>query len=81
MRRIDSQQLHCPSLLAPAALAAPHAGLTLAAPPAAADPDLNLFTGQRLEQRSGTLEEALDRGLYFYGARWYDSARELPMHL
>ena len=32
------------------------------------------FTGQRLEQRLGTPEGALDRGLYFYGARWYDSS-------
>jgi RHS repeat-associated protein len=32
------------------------------------------FTGQRLEQRLGTPEGGLDRGLYFYGARWYDSS-------
>ncbi|MBM4092622.1 MAG: RHS repeat-associated core domain-containing protein, partial [Planctomycetes bacterium] len=31
------------------------------------------FTGQRLEQRLGAPEGGLDRGLYFYGARWYDS--------
>ncbi len=32
------------------------------------------FTGQRLEQRLGTPESGLDRGLYFYGSRWYDSS-------
>ncbi len=32
------------------------------------------FTGQRLESRLGTPESGLDRGLYFYGARWYDSS-------
>jgi len=32
------------------------------------------FTGQRLEQRLGAPEGGLDRGLYFYGARWYDSS-------
>jgi RHS repeat-associated protein len=32
------------------------------------------FTGQRLEQRLGTPENGRDRGLYFYGARWYDSS-------
>ncbi len=32
------------------------------------------FTGQRLEQRLGTPENGSDRGLYFYGARWYDSS-------
>jgi RHS repeat-associated protein len=32
------------------------------------------FTGQRLEQRLGVAEGGLDRGLYFYGARWYDSS-------
>ncbi len=32
------------------------------------------FTGQRLEARLGTPESGLDRGLYFYGARWYDSS-------
>jgi RHS repeat-associated protein len=32
------------------------------------------YTGQRLEQRLGVAEGGLDRGLYFYGARWYDSS-------
>ncbi len=32
------------------------------------------FTGQRLESRLGTPENGLDRGLYFYGSRWYDSS-------
>jgi RHS repeat-associated protein len=32
------------------------------------------FTGQRLEQRLGVAEGGLDRGLYFYGSRWYDSS-------
>ena len=32
------------------------------------------FTGQRLEQRLSAPEGGLDRGLYFYGLRWYDSS-------
>ena len=72
-----------PALPAPETLADSDAELiSTAAPPAAANLDLNLdlnlnldlFTGQRLEQRLGTPEGGLDRGLYFYGLRWYDSS-------